>query len=72
MSSKNKMNNIVWSCSSKKNSEGFCNTIECGLPYIKACYNKNDKEIEIFNKMADELRALCTYKPVVDKLPNNN
>jgi hypothetical protein len=75
MSSKN-INNIVWACVPIKNNslEGFSNaktnTIECGLPYIKAYPNKNDSEIAIFNKMALEARSIQKMS-MVESFKNN-
>jgi wobble nucleotide-excising tRNase len=60
----NKTQNIVWTCVPfKKNIEHFSttknyNNIDCGLPFIKAGYNKNNSEIAIFNKMALEARQM--------------
>jgi len=62
-SSEKKINNVSWSCSPLKNKlENFtngCSGPVCGLPYIKAGLNCNDKEIAIFNKMVADAKDCC-------------
>lgn len=71
-----KNSNIDWTFNQKKskinNIETFCENGVCGLPFIKAEPNKSDKQVAIFNKMAEDARKISNHSVIIENFNLNN
>jgi len=70
-----KNSNIDWTFNQKKskinNIETFCENGVCGLPFIKAGLNNSDKQIAIFNKMAEDARKISNHPVIIENFNLN-
>ena len=70
-----KNSNIDWTFNQKKSKintiETFCENGVCGLPFIKAGLNNSDKQIAIFNKMAEDARKISNHPVIIENFNLN-